>query len=68
LGNNKAWKVTGIGSIKLKLVDRGIKILHHVRHVPDLKRKLISLGILDKQGYVYKVKVGVLRITKGSMV
>lgn len=68
LGNNKACKVTGIGAIKLKLADGVTRILQEVRHVPELKRNLISLGMLDAHGYGYKAEGGVLKVTKGSLV
>lgn len=58
----------GIGSVRLKLADGAIRVLEGVRYVPDLKRNLISLGMLDAQGYVYKAEGGVLKVTKGSMV
>ena len=39
-----------------------------MRHVPDLKRNLISLGELDKNGYSYKGDGGVLKVSRGSIV
>lgn len=44
LGSNKAFKIVGIGSLRFKLHDESIRLLIDVRHVPDLKRNLISLG------------------------
>lgn len=58
----------GIGTVTLKLVDGVPRTLQGVRHVPELRRNLISLGMLDKQGFVCRAEVGVLKITKGSMV
>lgn len=43
-------------------------ILQEVRFVPDLKRNLISLGVLDQLGYCFKSENGNPRVTKGSMV
>ena len=37
LGNNKAYKVSGIGYIRVKMFDRCIRILQEVRYVPGLK-------------------------------
>ena len=42
--------VIGRGTIKLKMLHGTIRELAHVRHVLDLKRNLISLGMLDKIG------------------
>jgi len=40
--------VVGIGAVELRLADNTIRTLKEVRHVPDLKRNSISLGMLDK--------------------
>ena len=42
--------MAGIGSVRLKLSNGSVKILLGVRLVPELKRNLISLGILDFSG------------------
>ena len=68
MGNNMTCYVVGNGSIKFKMWNGTIKILAEVRHIPDLKRNLVSLGMLDKKGYSYKSEVGVLRVMKGSLV
>ncbi|TXG72438.1 hypothetical protein EZV62_001017 [Acer yangbiense] len=68
MGNDACCKVTGIGSVKLKLHDGMVKTLTDVRYIPDLKRNLISLGVLDSNGYCYKAQNGVLKVMKGSMV
>ncbi|KAI3444865.1 hypothetical protein Pfo_001530 [Paulownia fortunei] len=67
-GNNKACKVTSIRSIKLKLSDGVERTLQDVIHVPELKRNLISIGMLDAQGYCCKVESGVLKVLKRSLV
>ena len=54
--------------MKLKLHDGMLKTLNDVRYIPDLKRNLISLGVLDSNGYCYKAQNGVLKVMKGSMV
>ncbi|PKU72844.1 Retrovirus-related Pol polyprotein from transposon TNT 1-94 [Dendrobium catenatum] len=68
LGNNKACDVVGIGSIAVKMHDGHVRILKDVRHVPDLKRNLISLGTLDDSGYIFRSERGLLRISKGALV
>uniref|UniRef100_A0A803QIV7 Retrovirus-related Pol polyprotein from transposon TNT 1-94 n=1 Tax=Cannabis sativa TaxID=3483 RepID=A0A803QIV7_CANSA len=37
-----------------------------VRHVPDLKRNLLSIGMFDKVGYTVNVEDGVMRTTQVS--
>lgn len=68
MGNNAICRVIGIGVIKLKLHDNSILELKQVRHVPDLKRNLISLGMLDQIGCVVKVQQGIMSVVKGSLV
>src|ERR1044072_4008907 len=66
LGNNKACKITGVGSVRFKLHDETIRLLIEVRYVPDLKRNLISLGEFNKKGYVFQGEKIILRVMKGS--
>lgn len=68
MGNNATCKVVGIGSIKLRLTDGTEKIMTHVRHVPDLKRNLISLGTLEEAGYSFKAENSMLKVLKVSRV
>ena len=65
IGNNSLCKLIGLGTIRLKMFDG---VINEVRHVPDLKRNLISLGILDQMGCTIKIESGVMKIIKGSMV
>lgn len=68
LGNNMACHVVGIGSVQIQLEDGIVKTLSSVRHVPCLKRNLISLGMLDEAGYTCKTEGGNMKITRGSYV
>ncbi|WP_440588068.1 hypothetical protein, partial [Acinetobacter indicus] len=54
LGNNKSCKVMGIGTVRLTTHDGFERILTDVRHIPDLRRNLISLGMLDQHGFCWK--------------
>lgn len=51
-----------IGSIKLKMHDGMQRILTSVKYVPNLKRNIISLGMLNKSGFNYKSVDGLLRV------
>lgn len=62
IGNNQAYKITGIGTVTIKISDNIERTIHGVRHVPSLKRNLISLGQL-KDGYVFKGQCAELKIT-----
>ncbi|KAG8496341.1 hypothetical protein CXB51_007486 [Gossypium anomalum] len=65
--NNASCKITGVGTIKVKMFYRVDRTLSDVRHVPELKRNLISLSTLDSKGYRYTAESGVLKISKGHM-
>lgn len=39
-----------------------------MRHVPEVKRNLISLSMLDKAGCIIRVESSVLKVAKGSLV
>lgn len=64
LGNDKACRVAGIGSIRLLLASGQKNIINGVRYV---KRNHISIGVLDKQGYTINANDGVMKVSRGSM-
>ncbi|KAH0746482.1 hypothetical protein KY285_008139 [Solanum tuberosum] len=76
MGNNATCKIVGIGSVHVRYHDGIVRTIIEVRHVPvdtgvtspDLKKNLISLGTLDKQGYKYMSERGTMKVTKGSLV
>ena len=68
MGNNSLYKVVGLETIRFKMFDEMIRQLREVRHVPDLKRNLISVGTLDQVGCSIKVEYGVMKIIRGSIV
>lgn len=41
----------GKGGVRIRLPNRAIWKIHNVRHVLGLKRNLISVGQLDKEGH-----------------
>ena len=67
LGNDHECKLLGIGDVRLKMHDGSYTTLSAVRHVPKLKRNLISLGELDRNGLKFKGEGAVLKISKGSL-
>ena len=44
MGNNAPCKVVGVGTVKIRMFDRAIRVLGNVRHVPEMRQNLISLG------------------------
>lgn len=67
MGNNATCPVIGISTVKIKMFDGVVRVLSNVRHVPDLRKNLISLGVLDDLGYLYSSKGGIMKITKGAL-
>eukprot|EP00253_Pinus_taeda_P003620 PITA_03620 len=53
MGNNVSCQNVGMGNIKIKMYDNTVRTLTSVRHVPELKKNLISLGVLDSDGYKF---------------
>ena len=47
MGNNLVCKVVGISIIRIKMHDGIVRTLTNVRHVPKLKKNLVSLRTLD---------------------
>ncbi|XP_052174285.1 retrovirus-related Pol polyprotein from transposon TNT 1-94 isoform X1 [Diospyros lotus] len=68
LGNNQECGIKGIGDIKLKMFNGSIRTLTSVRYVPELKKKLISVGELAKNGYSYSGCGDILKVAKGSLI
>ena len=57
VGDNKSYKIIIIGTIMFHLHDGTQRVLKKVRFVPSLKCNLISLGELEKNEYVFDLKV-----------
>ncbi|PKA49510.1 Retrovirus-related Pol polyprotein from transposon TNT 1-94 [Apostasia shenzhenica] len=68
MGNNSECKSVGIGTIKIKMFDGVIRTLTEVRHVPDLRKGLISLGTLDASGCTFIGSDGIIKVKKGAPV
>ena len=69
MGNNVAYKIVGIGTIKIRMHDGIMRTtLKNVRHMLDLKKNLISLDTLDSIGYKYSSESGVIWVSKSSLV
>ena len=48
MGNNTVCQILGIGNVNFKLHDGIIREFRQVRYVPDRKRNLISLEMLNQ--------------------
>ena len=50
--NNSTCKTIGIDNIKISMFDSIVRTLTDVRHVPDLKKNILSLGTLYLMGRI----------------
>ncbi|GKA21706.1 retrovirus-related pol polyprotein from transposon TNT 1-94 [Tanacetum coccineum] len=67
LGDNRACAIRGTGKVKVQMKDGSSFMLENVRYIPELKRNLISLGTLDREGYTVKLQNGRVKVIKGSL-
>ena len=67
ISNDATSPVIGIRTVKIKMFDGVVRVFSNVRHVPNLRKNLISLGVLDDLGYSYSSKGGIMKITKGAL-
>nr|GEY13263.1 copia LTR rider [Tanacetum cinerariifolium] len=68
LGDNRECKIRGIGKVRLQRKDGSSFVLHNVGYIPKLKRNLISLGTLEKEGYTIKLQSGKIKVINGSRI
>ena len=68
MGNDVVCKIVGIGNIHMRMFDGQVQTLTNVRHVPDLKKNLLSLGALEARGYKFFSADGGIKVTRGSMI
>lgn len=69
LGDDHPYRVTGIGSIRVRMFNKMVQISMNVKHIPELKKNLVSLGYLERSGYSfsYKARSGVMNISNGTI-
>nr|GEZ01906.1 retrovirus-related Pol polyprotein from transposon TNT 1-94 [Tanacetum cinerariifolium] len=68
LGDNRECKIRGIGKVRIQLRDGSSFVLNNVRYIPELKKNLISLGTLEKEGFTIKLQSGKVKVINGSKV
>jgi len=60
--------IIGIGTVRIKIFDGVVGVISNVKHVLDIRKNLISLGVLDNLGYSYSSKGRIMKITKGALI
>ena len=68
MGNNTVCKAVGIGTMKIKMHNGMIQTLMEVRHMPDLRKSLLSIEALAGLGCKMVMEADRLKISKGSLV
>ena len=68
LRDNHSCKIVGVGNVKIKMFDGVIRTLTNVRDVPELKKNLIYLGVLDACVHKFIGFDGTLKVSKGALV
>ena len=68
MGDDNPCEIVGIGSVQIKTHDGMTRTLKNVRHILGMKKNLISLSTLDKEGLKYTGLGGVVKVSKGSLV
>ena len=51
MANGEAWDVVGMGDVQILFPNGSVWLLEKVRHIPDLRRNIISIGQLDDEGH-----------------
>ena len=62
LGDNQACSIGGIGTVSIHFGDGCNINLKHLRHVAQIKRNLISMAMLDQEGFNVKIENGVVMV------
>jgi len=68
LAHGKSLDIVGRGDIDIKTSSGSLWTLHNVRHIPALKRNLMSIGQLDDEGHYTTFGDGAWKVTKGNLV
>ena len=68
LADGTALDVVGMGDVRILLSNGHVWLLEKVRHIPDLRRNLISVGQLDDEGHAILFVGGTWKVTKGVRV
>ncbi|GKC72814.1 hypothetical protein Tco_1118697 [Tanacetum coccineum] len=64
LGDGRECRVQGTGNVRVHMRDGSSFVLNNVRYVLELRRNLISLGTLEKEGFTMKMQSGRVKILK----
>ncbi|GFZ16423.1 hypothetical protein Acr_25g0008320 [Actinidia rufa] len=66
MANNTASRVVSKGSVRFRMADGRSVTLTEVKHGPDIRKNLISIGMLDSKGCRFEASGGTLSVSKGN--
>ncbi|KAJ9689270.1 hypothetical protein PVL29_014779 [Vitis rotundifolia] len=67
MGDGSKVKIDFFGMIKLRLATKSLLLLHDVAYIPSLRRNLVSVTTLDRQGYSFHFGGGKVDIFSNSV-
>ncbi|OMO51796.1 Reverse transcriptase, RNA-dependent DNA polymerase [Corchorus capsularis] len=67
MGNKSVSQILGIGDIVVQTSTGCTLTLKNVRQIPDLRMNLLSINVLDKEGYESRQKDGQWKLFYGSL-
>src|SRR3954464_15392387 len=67
MGNDAECNVIETGNIQMRMFDGQVQTLSNVRHVPSMRKNLLSLEALEAQGFRFSGEGGVIKVSRGSM-
>ncbi|GJX33500.1 hypothetical protein Tco_0243355 [Tanacetum coccineum] len=62
LGDGSECRIRGTSKVQVHMRDGSSFVLNNVRYVPKLRRNLISLGTLEKEGFTVKMQSGKIKV------
>jgi hypothetical protein len=68
LANGTVLDVVGLGDVCIRVHSDSVWKMQKVRHVPELKKNLISVGQLDKEGHSIHFDGGKWKVSNGARI
>ncbi|GKD76506.1 zinc finger, CCHC-type containing protein [Tanacetum coccineum] len=68
LGDDRECRVLRTGKVQVQMRDGSSFVLDNVRYVLELRQNLISLGTLEKEGFIVTMQSGKIKVIKSSQV
>jgi hypothetical protein len=68
LADGTTLDVVGLGDVRIRVHSDSVWKLQKVRHVPELKKNLISVGQLDEEGHSIHFHGGKWKVSKGARI